>query len=100
MRTINSREMAEIGRQNSITVATPTQNSGTTSPVTQNSGTTSPVTQNSVTSPVTQNSGTTSPVTQNSGTNPEVKETIKEKGIYEKFNDKVDWAWGPYDRSE
>ena len=91
MRTINSREMAEIGRQNSITVATPTQNSGTTSLVTQNSG---------ITSLVTQNSGTTSPVPQNSGTNPEVKETIKEKGISEKFNDKVDWAWGPYDRSE
>ena len=73
--------MAEIGRQASITVATPTQNSGTVSPV-------------------PQNSGTTSPVPQNSGTKPEVKETIKEKGLYEKFNEKVDWLWGPYDRSE
>ena len=63
--------MAEIGRQASITVATPTQNSGTVSPV-----------------------------PQNSGTKPEVKETIKEKGLYEKFNEKVDWLWGPYDRSE
>ncbi|KAI6658067.1 hypothetical protein LOD99_15780 [Oopsacas minuta] len=65
--------MAQISRQTSITVASPTQNSGTTH--------------------------VSIAIPPESGTTPDGKQVIKEKGLYEKVNDKVDWVFYPVDKS-